>query len=289
MTEPGFLAFGQKFSSRVAAWREELQDLEREGVTYEQWLLDDEDGGPGVYRVQFSPAEIHRYVRGLVGWDQYLEGGFGGVSDKDLAEEAQSSAAARQTYDENADGVCAADFLGEDVEALVCGWRLTKAQRVRADGPQDALALVHSVASAFPISVKSLTDRGGGRSSIEISSEADVQDLLFFVLRSVFEDAKREEWTPSAAGNAKRIDMAIPSARILIETKYVRDENHARRLADELRVDIESYHTHPSCGTLFALIWDPGQHIEDPKAVERDLTAPRTKGISTFEVIVRVI
>lgn len=290
MNESGFSAFGHEFSGRVALWREDLQDLEREGVTYEHWILDDEDGGPGIYRVQFSPAEIHRFVRGVVGWDQFLEGGFDAVADRDLAAEAKQSSEERHQYDGNAEGVCAADFLGDDVEALVCGWRLTKAQRVRTDGPHhDALALVHSAVSSLPIAVKSLTERGEKRPSFELAAERDLQDMFYFVLRCVFEDAKREEWTPSAAGGAKRIDLAIPSERILIEVKVVRDVSHGKRVADELRVDIESYHTHPACGTLFAVVWDPERHISDPRAVERDLTAVRSKGGASFDAVVRVI
>lgn len=290
MPDSGFSAFGHDFSARVALWREEMQDLEREGVTYEQWLLAEEDGGPGVYRVQFSPAEIYQYVRGLAGWDQFLDGGFDAVADRALATAALASSEERLQYDEGANGVCAADFLGEEVEALVCGWRLNKAQRIRADGPHhDALALVHAVASSLPISSKALTERGPGRPSFALESEKDLQDLLFFVLRSTFEDTRREEWTPSAAGNAKRVDLAIPSARVLIETKYVRNSQHGRRVADELRVDIESYHTHPSCGILFAIVWDPNRHIPDPTALERDLTASRSKGAASFDVVVRVV
>ncbi|MBS1889496.1 MAG: hypothetical protein JSU06_20160 [Actinobacteria bacterium] len=219
--------------------------------------MDDEDGGPGIYRVEFSPAEIYQFVRGIAGWDEYSKGGFEAVSDRALAAEAQESASERRGYDPGACGVCAADFLGEDVEALVRGWRLTKAHRVRANGPHDAMALIHAMTGALPTASKVLTDRGGDRKAFEITSERDVQDLIYFFLRNAFEDAKKEVWTPGAAGDAKRIDLMIPSERILIEVKFVRDSRHAKRVAD-------------------------------PQAVERGLSGVRTKGNTSFDVVVRV-
>jgi hypothetical protein len=282
-----FTAFGIEFTDEIAPWRESLSDLEREGVTYERWILDDDDGGPGIYRVQFSPAEIYQFVRALVGWDQYAAGGFDAVADRALAKEAAASGLERYGRPGT---VCPADFFGVEVESLVCGWRLMKAQRVRADAsPQDALVALHQIASTFPTSVKSLTDRGPSKSSFDLSSEGDVQDLLFFLLRSTFADARREEWTPSAAGNAKRIDLAIPSVSILIEVKFVRDARHGRRIADELRTDIESYHSHPACRTVFGFVWDPSRHIPDPAVLERDLSGSRSIKGKSFEVLLRVV
>lgn len=269
----------------------DLHTLEDEGATYEQWILDDEDGGPGLYRVRFKAAEIHRYVRGLVGWDEFLAGGWDAVSDRELAREARTSAEERYEVDEGREpgSACAADFLGEQVEALVCGWRLERAERVRPNwSAPDVVALLHEIASSLPVAVRALPKRGEAGSPIEMRDERDVQDVLFLILRSLFTDARREEWVPSAAGNAKRTDLALPNARVLIEVKFVRDRAHAKRVADELRVDIESYHSHPSCGTLFALIWDPGRHLSDPQQIERDLTGARTKAGTSFDVAVRV-
>lgn len=290
MEDAGFSAFNQTFSGRVAPWKEELRDLEREGVTYSEFLLDQDEGGPGTYRIQFSPPEVYQFVRGLLGWDQFLEGGFDAVADRSLARDAERSAIDRRGYDQNAEGVCAADFLGDDVEGLVCGWRLDRVQRVRAADPRlDALAQIQQIAVSLPTAVKALTERGRGRPSFEIECERDVQDLFFFALRAAFEDVRREEWTPSSAGNAKRADLFIPHAGVMLEVKYVRDAPHGRRVANELRVDFESYHSHPGCKTLVAVVWDEHRCIPDPAALERDLAGPRTKSDANFDVVVKVL
>jgi hypothetical protein len=216
----GFTAFGHRFSGRVANWRQDLIDLEREGVTYGDFVFDEEKGGPGLYRVDFTRTELYGYVRGVLGWDQFLAGGFDAVQDRSLAREAEKSAADRHEYDSGAERVCAADFLGEEVENLVCGGRLDRVQRVRAADPGlEAIAMVQHVAAALPTATKALTNRRKGKADFEIADEHDLQDLLYFALRSVFEDVRREEWTPSAAGGAKRVDLVIPDVRVMVEVK----------------------------------------------------------------------
>lgn len=290
MEEKGFSAFNQRFSGRVAHWKEELRDLDREGVTYGEFLFDEDKGGPGTYRVQFSPAEVYQYVRGLVGWDQFLGGGFEAVADRSLARDAERSAIDRRDCDKNAEGVCAADFFGDDVEGLVCGWRLDRVQRVRAADPHlNALAKIQQVAVSLPTAMKALTDRGESRPSLEVSCERDVQDLFFFALRTTFEDVRQEEWTPSSAGNAKRADLFIPQAGVMLEVKFVRDARHGRAVSDELRIDFESYHAHPGCKTLVAVVWDEHRCIPDPLVLERDLSGSRTKGDASFDVVVKVL
>lgn len=284
----GFDAFGHHFSSRVADWKDDLRDLEQEGATYEHWLLDDEHGGPGIYRVRFSPADAYRYVRGVVGWDEYLRGGFDSVSDRALAAEAATSAEERKTV--GSDGVCAADFLGDEVETLVCGMRPEKGERIRPEGlTSNPFVVLNEVASSLPVAARTLTSRGGRRASFPVADERDVQDLVFFVLRCLWSDARREEPTPSSAGSTKRADIAVPSQKTLVEIKYARDARHAKNIADELRIDIESYHTHPACRFLFCLVWDPQRHVGDPHQLERDLSAPRRNGSAAFEVVVRVV
>lgn len=140
----GFDAFGHRFSLRVSYWKDDLRSLEHEGALYAHWLLDDDDGGPGLYRVRLSPSEIYRYVRGVVGWDEYLAGGFISVSDRALAAEADASAEARKRV--GATGVCAADFLGDDVESIVCGMRPEKGERIRPEGlSSDPFVVLHEV------------------------------------------------------------------------------------------------------------------------------------------------
>jgi hypothetical protein len=76
---------------------------------------------------------------------------------------------------------------------------------------------------------------------------------------------------------------------MLVEAKFVRSRAHGRTVADELRIDFESYHAHPSCENVFAMVWDPSRHIADPASLERELSGGRTKGEKSFDVSVRVL
>jgi len=122
-----------------------------------------------------------------------------------------------------------------------------------------------------------------------LSCERDLQDLFFFALRATFDEVSREEWTPSSGGSSKRVDLVLPAARLLIETKFVRSKAHGRTVADELRIDFECYHHHPDCKALIAIVWDPQRWISDPKVLERDLSGDRTKDGNSFGVVVRVV
>jgi DpnII restriction endonuclease len=149
------------------------------------------------------------------------------------------------------------------------------------------VSLVLKIIDAFPTIVRLLGNRAHGRPDFSISNEYDVQDLLFGVIRSVFEDARREDFAPQLGLKGKRIDIVIPSERTVIEVKYVRDVNHARNLDDELKIDIESYHSHPSCKRLIAMIYDPNAFILDAWPLENGLSGRRTKCDRQF--LVRVL
>jgi hypothetical protein len=150
------------------------------------------------------------------------------------------------------------------------------------------LALVLQVVGNFPAAARALRDRLHNRPAFVIDCEYDVQDLLFATLRSVFDDTKREEWTPQQAGSAKRIDILLTELGAVVEAKFVRDANHARRVADELRIDFECYHLHPACEHLIALVIDPDRLIADPLQFVTDLSGLRQKGASSFDVSVLV-
>jgi hypothetical protein len=175
------------------------------------------------------------------------------------------------------------------MEELLCGGLRDRYEALPEVEPsRERLALVMQVLNALPVVERILKDRGHDRAPFLIENEYDLQDLLFALLRSAFDDAQREVWTPKQAGSAKRIDMVIPSADALIETKFVRDKAHGKQVANELRVDFESYHGHEHCRNLIAVCLDPGRHIIDPAQFERDLSGLRKKNEHEFNVTVLV-
>jgi len=155
-------------------------------------------------------------------------------------------------------------------------------------GSVDETSLLIRLIDNFRIGARILADRSHSRPAFVIENEYDVQDLLFVGIRGVFNDARLEEWTPKHAGNSKRVDIVVPSLGALVETKYIRSRSHARSVADEIKIDIESYHSYHACRSVLVLVYDPNASIPDPEVLETDLSGRRVKGNSTFDVRIMV-
>lgn len=48
-----------------------------------------------------------------------------------------------------------------------------------------------------------------------------------------------------------------------------------RELGNQLIEDIERYRSHPDCGALVALVYDPDRRLENPRGIEEDLSGER--------------
>lgn len=55
------------------------------------------------------------------------------------------------------------------------------------------------------------------RPSIDINDEYDVQDILHTFLKLHFDDIRPEEWTPSYAGSASRVDFLLKQEKSLLK------------------------------------------------------------------------
>lgn len=149
---------------------------------------------------------------------------------------------------------------------------------------QDALELVRQLCARFHLLALQLQHRQRDRLPFPISDEYDVQDLLHGVLRLHFDDVRPEEWTPSYAGNASRTDFLLKSERIAVEAKMTRAGLGQREVVDQLIIDITRYGTHPDCETLVCVIYDPGHRLNNPAALERDIS--RDQGRPRVAVVV---
>ncbi|HEV2779253.1 MAG TPA: hypothetical protein VGX25_07610 [Actinophytocola sp.] len=54
-----------------------------------------------------------------------------------------------------------------------------------------------------------------------ITSEREIQDILYLILRSVFDDVNDEDPNPKVGHASTRSDFGIPSLRLLVEIKYI--------------------------------------------------------------------
>ncbi len=151
---------------------------------------------------------------------------------------------------------------------------LTEAQR-QVEGPGEAsrdLLLVERICRHFPEFLEPLANRGRNRQPFIVEDEYDLQVLLEGVLRLFFDDVRPEDFAPERAGGRSRVDFLLKSEQIVIETKMTRPGLGARKLGEELIVDIERYKSHPDCGALVALVYDPEKQVQNRRALEHDLS-----------------
>lgn len=114
--------------------------------------------------------------------------------------------------------------------------------------------------------------RHGGRQSIAVSDEYDVQDLMHAIFKLHFDDVRAEEYAPSYAGGASRIDFLLANEKIAVEVKKTRDTLKDKHVGEQLLVDIGRYSAHPSVKELICFVYDPGFVVINPSGIENDLS-----------------
>lgn len=223
-------AFGHRFVD-LPGNIEDLITLEKEGAVYSHFW-DDAIGTFRYYRVPFLPAEIYQYVEAHVAKQQFdkaladgatFDEALQSISNPEIARRVQSygnygRSKLRNGREADLRG-CAASFYTPEIEALVCGQRRDRYQLLPDMKDVDKSALLLQMIDYFPTLARFMARRGNDRPPFLIQNEYGVQHLLFVAVRSVFDDARLEEWTSKHAGKSKRVDLVVPSAQTLIETK----------------------------------------------------------------------
>ena len=134
-----------------------------------------------------------------------------------------------------------------------------------------------------------LTHRRKGTQALVFSNEYDVQDLLHALLRPWVADIRPEEFTPSYAGSSTRMDFLLPAHKLVVELKFVRDRAHAKKIGDELIVDIEHYRKHPDCQALWCVVYDPDHYLTNAEGLCSDLSGRRSSQDVELETKVFVL
>jgi hypothetical protein len=156
----------------------------------------------------------------------------------------------------------------------------------RSSAPtESSMKRLERICEHFHAVTRQLRARHASRPTLEIEDEYDVQDLLHALLQVDFDDIRPEEWTPSYAGGASRIDFLLKREEAVIEVKKTRKGLEARQVGEQLIVDIARYAAHPGCKHLVCFIYDPEGRIGNPRGLETDLT--RTDGAPTVRVFIR--
>ena len=141
--------------------------------------------------------------------------------------------------------------------------------------PTNIEELLEVIVKGLRRAMHPLTHRRKGVQPLAFGNEYDVQDLLHALLRPWISDIRPEEFTPSYAGSSTRMDFLLPTHKLVIETKIIRDRSHAKRVGDELIIDIDHYRKHPDCELLWCVIYDPDHLITNADGLRVDLEGTR--------------
>jgi REase_DpnII-MboI len=143
------------------------------------------------------------------------------------------------------------------------------ALEAKARGKKDPDAIV-TLAEHLHSVVRQLRERREDRPTLDVKDEYDVQDLLHALLTIHFDDIRKEEWTPSYAGRASRMDFLLREIESVMEIKMTRPNLSTKQLGEQLIVDIAKYRKHPACRTLFCVVYDPEGRISNPRGGGRE-------------------
>ncbi len=121
-----------------------------------------------------------------------------------------------------------------------------------------------------------------------LSSEGDVQDSLYIMLRPWVADLKYE-YPTSKNGNRFVIkDFFIPSAEMIIEAKYIRDKRHGKDVSKELHDDIEMYRQRGDASLIVFFIYDPDSNIPSVDDLKSSLEIDRVYNGKSLQIEVIV-
>jgi len=140
------------------------------------------------------------------------------------------------------------------------------------DREDEAINQLRLVFSRFHAVAIEFRRRYKERSTLDVTDEYDVQDLLRCLLTLFFEDIRREEWTPSYAGKAARVDFFLKKQGILVEVKKTRPGLDEKGIGDQLIIDIARYRNMSGCKSLVCFVYDPEHRISNPAGLQTDLS-----------------
>jgi hypothetical protein len=121
----------------------------------------------------------------------------------------------------------------------------------------------------------------------DVQNEYHVQSLLWAILSPLFADLEDEESLPSVGHKHPRSDLAVPSLRMVIEVKFLREGTQAARakIVEEIAADSALYLADNSpYSAVLVFIWDESgsSHHHDEFQALRKL-----RGVADVAVVSR--
>ena len=126
---------------------------------------------------------------------------------------------------------------------------------------------------SFPTVVGYLNGRRPSTSGKQVKSEADVQDILFTILKPMFPTLVFEQPTEKGAVGYSIGDFALAELELIIEAKYIDSRGDVKKVADEIAEDIWKYSNQTTCERIVFFVYDPGLLIPDRESFKQVYTA----------------
>ena len=124
--------------------------------------------------------------------------------------------------------------------------------------------IIVQILKEFPNAIKKITqNRRKGHEPFVVRDEYDVQDLLYFVLKSNFPQIIPEENTPQVGGKTARADFILDKFGIILEIKMIKDNDYNEaNFVEQIQVDMQSYYRYNPKYIIF-FIYDPQNKTKD--------------------------
>lgn len=123
-----------------------------------------------------------------------------------------------------------------------------------------SLEHVSKILSNFNSGMERWTWKKGKQWKIE--DEYDVQNILYLILRSYFDDAEYEDPTPKFGSSSSRLDVKIPSLQTIIEAKFARSKKDFKKIEDEIKIDSVNYIQSTPYKKIIVFIYDNSQSTQ---------------------------
>lgn len=105
-----------------------------------------------------------------------------------------------------------------------------------------------------------------------VENEYHVQNLLWAVLAPLFPDLRREEYGEQVGLLQPRLDLGIPSLRLIVEAKFIRADKQLKVALEEIAEDASLYFAgEQRYDQMIAFIWDDAARSEQHHVFVRGL------------------
>ncbi len=105
-----------------------------------------------------------------------------------------------------------------------------------------------------------------------LDNEYHFQNLLWFTLRPLFPDAKEEEYKSAVGRVHPRLDIVLPSLRLIVEAKFWRTRDSSKEMVREIAEDSGLYLTvNKPYDSIIPVIWDNGRRVEEHDSLKQAL------------------